>query len=93
MEAEERSYLIALLDIVVADGAFPHFAVVGGFEETRPVLFYCVGVDALRVYSEVDDSFLHQHASVGYLHGVFSQKARYEVPHPTVIFELKLSLH
>ena len=93
MEAEEGGYLVPCFYVVVADGALPGLTVVYGFDETGPIFFDGVGVDFLRVHSEVDDSLLHHHSSVVDLLRIFSDEAGYEIAIPLSFFELKLALN
>lgn len=93
MEAEEGGDFLAIVHVVVADGALPGFgAVVGALAKTVPVLLDGGGVDALGVDSEVDHAFLDDHPLVDMIDRVLSQKPGDVVAYAGVLLQLKLGL-
>ena len=93
MEAEKGGYLISLVDIVVADGALAHLAVVFGSQQVGPVLFDGVGIDSLGVDSKIDESLLHDHSAIGKVGWILSQKPWYKIAIALILFELKFRLY
>lgn len=89
MEAEERGYIVSLIDIVIADGAFSGFTIVGRILEVRPILFDRVGINALGVDSEIDDAFLNEKTAISQLCKVFSYEPWYYISFSLMFLELE----
>ena len=93
VETEKRSDLVSFFDVIVTDGALSDFwAIILGFEQTWPVLFYGVGIDFLGIDSELNKSLLNEDPSVGGLQGMFAQKPWDEITNTLNILKLKLAL-
>ena len=93
MKAEKGGYLVSSFDVIVTYRTLPGLAVIDGFPETGPIFFDCVGVDFLRIHSEVNDSLLHHHSSVVSLLWILSKEPGYEISVALCFFKLKLALN